>query len=112
MLADVEGSVAVPSSCMRSPWVCLAHTHPALYLSDKKETSLPSTRPSHSDKADAFSALHHAAGAFVIPNPWDLGTARLLEQSGFPALATTSAGFAFSHGQPDNTVSLEALLAH
>ncbi len=73
---------------------------------------MPSTRPSQSDKADAFSALHHAAGAFVIPNPWDLGTARLLEQSGFPALATTSAGFAFSHGQPDNTVSLEALLAH
>ncbi len=97
---------------MRSPWVCLAHTHQTLYLSDKKETSLPSIRPSQSEKADAFSALHQAAGAFVIPNPWDLGTARLLEQSGFPALATTSAGFAFSHGQPDNTVSLEALLAH
>lgn len=47
-----------------------------------------------------------------MPNPWDLGSARLLAQLGFPALATTSAGFAWSRGQPDNSVSLEQVLAH
>ena len=48
----------------------------------------------------AFRALHEA-GCFVIPNPWDVGSARYLQQLGFPALATTSAGFAFSQGLPD-----------
>jgi 2-methylisocitrate lyase-like PEP mutase family enzyme len=48
----------------------------------------------------AFRALH-ARGCFVIPNPWDVGSARYLQHLGFPALATTSAGFAFSQGQPD-----------
>ena len=59
----------------------------------------------------AFRRLHQS-GCFVIPNPWDLGSARLLEQLGFPALATTSAGFAWSMGRPDNGVSLEQVLAH
>ena len=54
----------------------------------------------------------HESGCFVIPNPWDLGSARLLVQLGFPALATTSAGFAWSLGRPDNHVSLEEALAH
>jgi 2-methylisocitrate lyase-like PEP mutase family enzyme len=54
----------------------------------------------------------HQSGCFVMPNPWDLGSARLLAQLGFPALATTSAGFAWSQGRPDNGVSLEAALAH
>ena len=54
----------------------------------------------------------HQSGCFVIPNPWDLGSARLLEQLGFPALATTSSGFAWSLGRPDNHVSLEEALAH
>lgn len=54
----------------------------------------------------------HQSGCFVIPNPWDLGSARLLAQLGFPALATTSAGFAWSLGRPDNGVSLEEVLAH
>src|SRR4030088_614687 len=49
----------------------------------------------------AFRALHEA-GCFVIPNPWDVGSARYLQQFGFPALATTSAGFAFSQGLPDS----------
>jgi 2-methylisocitrate lyase-like PEP mutase family enzyme len=49
----------------------------------------------------AFRALHEA-GCFVIPNPWDVGSARYLQQLGFPALATTSAGFAFSQGLPDS----------
>lgn len=53
----------------------------------------------------AFRDLHEA-GCFVIPNPWDVGSARYLQQFGFPALATTSAGFAFSHGLPDSEVAL------
>ena len=65
-----------------------------------------------SDKARAFSALHQRAGAFIIPNPWDIGSARILAQLGFEALATTSAGFAFSVGQQDNTIGRDRMLAH
>ncbi len=54
----------------------------------------------------------HASGCFVIPNPWDLGSARLLEQMGFKALATTSSGMAWSIGKADNNVTLEEVLAH
>jgi hypothetical protein len=53
----------------------------------------------------AFRALHEA-GCFVIPNPWDVGSARYLQHLGFPALATTSAGFAFSQGLPDSEGAL------
>ncbi len=56
---------------------------------------------SQAEKARAFQALHARRGCFVIPNPWDAGTARLLAGLGFEALATTSAGFAFSRGRPD-----------
>jgi 2-methylisocitrate lyase-like PEP mutase family enzyme len=63
-------------------------------------------------KADAFRALHARKGAFIIPNPWDVGTARILERLGFEALATTSAGFAFSSGVPDNHVGRKRMLAH
>lgn len=54
----------------------------------------------------------HDVGCFVIPNPWDTGSARLLAQLGFPALATTSSGFAWSRGRPDNRMTLEEVLAH
>jgi 2-methylisocitrate lyase-like PEP mutase family enzyme len=54
----------------------------------------------------------HEAGCFVIPNPWDVGSARLLARLGFPALATTSSGFAWSLGRPDNGVSLDQALDH
>ena len=60
---------------------------------------------------DRFHELH-ASGCFVIPNPWDAGSARVLEQLGFPALATTSSGFAWSLGRADNRVTLEEALAH
>lgn len=63
------------------------------------------------DRCRVFAQLHQA-GCFVIPNPWDLGSARLLVQLGFPALATTSSGFAWSLGRPDNHVSLQEALAH
>ena len=61
---------------------------------------------------EIVARLLHEAGCFVMPNPWDVGTARILERLGFEALATTSAGFAFSHGVPDNRVGRDAMLAH
>jgi 2-methylisocitrate lyase-like PEP mutase family enzyme len=64
------------------------------------------------EKGQAFRALHQRDRAFVIPNPWDVGTARVLEALGFEALATTSAGLAFSLGRQDNTVDRVALLQH
>jgi 2-methylisocitrate lyase-like PEP mutase family enzyme len=64
------------------------------------------------DKGETFRALHEAPGAFVIPNPWDIGTAKLFASFGFKALATTSAGFAFSRGLPDGGVGFEAMVAH
>ena len=63
------------------------------------------------DRRETFRRLHQS-GCFPIPNPWDLGSARLLARLGFPALATTSAGFAWSLGRADNGVSLEEALAH
>jgi 2-methylisocitrate lyase-like PEP mutase family enzyme len=64
------------------------------------------------DKARLFRALHERDRAFIIPNPWDPGTARLLARRGFEALATTSAGFAFSSGRQDNTVGRDPMIAH
>ena len=66
------------------------------------------------DKATGFRALHARPGAFVIPNPWDAGTAKMLARLGYRALATTSAGFAFSIGRPDaeGAVSRDEALAH
>ena len=58
-----------------------------------------------------FRALHDS-GCFVLPNPWDIGTAVYLEQIGYKALATTSAGFAFSRGKPDGGVPRDEMLAH
>ncbi|MEO7271431.1 MAG: isocitrate lyase/phosphoenolpyruvate mutase family protein, partial [Vicinamibacterales bacterium] len=65
----------------------------------------------HTDRCRAFRELH-ASGCFVIPNPWDLGAARILASLGFKALATTSAGFAWSTGRADNGVALDDVLAH
>lgn len=64
-----------------------------------------------SELRKTFRRLHES-GCFVIPNPWDIGSARVLEQLGFQALATTSAGFAWSQGFPDNAVPLDDALAH
>ena len=58
-----------------------------------------------------FRAMHES-GCFVLPNPWDVGTAVYLQQLGFKALATTSAGFAFSRGKPDGGVTLDEMLSH
>lgn len=64
------------------------------------------------EKAHRLRALHEAPGAFVIPNPWDIGSARLLAATGFKALATSSAGYAFSRGVPDSAVGREQMLVH
>ena len=63
------------------------------------------------EKAEAFAALHRGE-PFVIPNPWDAGSARVLAAIGFKALATTSAGFAFSRSKPDGGVPRDEMLAH
>jgi 2-methylisocitrate lyase-like PEP mutase family enzyme len=65
---------------------------------------------SQSEKGQAFAVLHARPGCFVIPNPWDAGTARLLAGLGFEALATTSAGLAFALGRRDGAVGREAVL--
>ena len=67
--------------------------------------------PTIADKRRTFRQLH-ATGCFVIPNPWDVGSARYLQGLGFKALATTSAGFAFTQGLPDGGVSRAMMLAH
>ena len=64
------------------------------------------------EKAERFRALHEREGAFIIPNPWDIGSARLLTGLGFEALATTSAGFANSLGRVDGQVTLDELMEH
>ena len=68
--------------------------------------------PTQAEKGAAFRALHERNGAFLIPNPWDIGTARVLAHLGFEALATTSAGYAFSVGQRDNTVGRNRMMMH
>jgi 2-methylisocitrate lyase-like PEP mutase family enzyme len=72
---------------------------------------MANTRPSIADKRRAFHELHKA-GCFVIPNPWDVGSARFLQSLGFKALATTSSGFAWSQGLPDGGSSRDQVLAH
>jgi 2-methylisocitrate lyase-like PEP mutase family enzyme len=64
------------------------------------------------EKGQAFRALHQRDHAFIIPNPWDIGTARLLAHLGFEALASTSGGYASSMGLLDGTVGREAMIAH
>ena len=63
------------------------------------------------EKRAAFRSLHEK-GCFVIPNPWDIGSARLLQHLGFAALASSSAGFAWSMGRPDHAVGRDEVLQH
>jgi 2-methylisocitrate lyase-like PEP mutase family enzyme len=64
------------------------------------------------EKGTIFRSLHERDTAFIIPNPYDAGTAKLLAHLGFEALATTSAGYAFTLGKPDNQVGRDAMLTH
>jgi 2-methylisocitrate lyase-like PEP mutase family enzyme len=72
---------------------------------------MPASRPSIADKRRAFRELHKS-GCFLIPNPWDIGSARFLQGLGFKALATTSAGFAWSIARPDGEVARDRAIAH
>ena len=65
-----------------------------------------------SARAAGFRALHQRDGAFIIPNPWDVGSARLFASLGFEALATTSAGLAFSLGRPEGSLAPDVVLNH
>jgi len=67
--------------------------------------------PTQEQKAADFRALH-AGEPFVLPNPWDAGSARVLEALGFKALATTSSGFAFTLGRLDGRVTLDEVVGH
>ena len=72
---------------------------------------MKATRPNTADKRRSFRQLHET-GCFAIPNPWDIGSARMLQGMGFAALATTSSGFAWSQGHPDNGITRDMALAH
>lgn len=77
-------------------------------------TKRPSPHPDHlavADKRRVFQQLHES-GCFAIPNPWNVGSARYLQSLGFKALATTSSGFSWSHGEPDGVASRDAVLEH
>ena len=76
------------------------------------ERSTPLSSLTQAEKGQRFRALHQRDRAFIIPNPWDVGTARLLQLLGFEALATTSAGFAYSVGKPDGAVDRDTMLTH
>jgi 2-methylisocitrate lyase-like PEP mutase family enzyme len=80
-------------------------------LKGDSDTLVSMPIPDFAARRSAFRKLHQE-GCFVIPNPWDFGSARYLRHLGFPALATTSAGFAFSCGLPDGAVPRDRMLAH
>jgi 2-methylisocitrate lyase-like PEP mutase family enzyme len=77
----------------------------------RQEFSMASARPSTADKRKTFRELHKS-GCFVIPNPWNVGSARYLQGLGFKALATTSSGHAHSMGYADGAQSIDEVLAH
>jgi 2-methylisocitrate lyase-like PEP mutase family enzyme len=72
---------------------------------------MPAQRPTQTDKAQHFLALHHGDSPLLIPNPWDRGSAKLLASLGFSALATTSSGFAATFGQLDGSTTRDQALA-
>ena len=81
-----------------------------LQSAENRRGEAPMTR-SVAEKRAAFRALHQE-GCFVLPNPWDVGSARLLQHLGFPALASTSSGYAWTTGRPDYGVTRDDVLAH
>src|SRR5580658_9051303 len=97
---------------MHNPASTISSSDNAVLLcATAKEYSMTHVRPSIADKRRAFHKLHEA-GCFVIPNPWDVGSARYLQGLGFKALATTSSGFAWSHGHRDGGMSRDRVLDH
>jgi 2-methylisocitrate lyase-like PEP mutase family enzyme len=92
-------------------WVGAISVPDAVSPSYPERIPMAETRPSIADKRRTFQQLHEA-GCFVIPNPWDVGSARFLQSLGFKALATTSSGFAWSQGRADGGMSRDMTLAH
>jgi len=76
------------------------------------EDKVIATMSTQAEKGQSFRALHEREGAFIIPNPWNPGTAKLLAHLGFEALATTSMGYAFSVGKRDGKIERDEALAH
>jgi 2-methylisocitrate lyase-like PEP mutase family enzyme len=89
----------------------LGHNTVLVVFPDSGALGMTKTRPSLADKRRIFRRLHES-GCFVIPNPWDVGSAVYLQSSGFKALATTSSGFAWSQGRPDGGIARDIALAH
>src|SRR6185503_18536310 len=81
------------------------------HLRGQLKGRLPMPRPSVADKRRTFRELHQS-GCWMIPNPWDVGSARYLQGLGFKALASTSSGFAWAIGYADNAVGVDMVLAH
>lgn len=95
--------------------VAIRYTMPCFQLQDSwlwEAIGSEDVMKTQAEKATIFRDLHRRDRAFVIPNPWDVGTAKLLVHLGFGALATTSAGYAFSLGKRDNAVGRDLMLAH
>jgi 2-methylisocitrate lyase-like PEP mutase family enzyme len=80
-------------------------------LGAREENTMNEARQSIAETRRTFRQLHDS-GCFVIPNPWDPGSARYLQSLGFKAVATTSAGFAWSQARPDNGVSVDQVIEH
>src|ERR1700739_1887333 len=91
---------------MRTP-----RRRPAAHPRARRKLAMSGPARTIAEKRAEFRALH-TAGCFVLPNPWDVGSARYLQSLGFKALATTSSGFAWSRGHADNTLPRDAILAH
>jgi 2-methylisocitrate lyase-like PEP mutase family enzyme len=83
-----------------------------MHLTDSGDGPSVSPMSDQHTRGERLAELHRAPRAFIIPNPWDRGTARLLEGLGFQAIATTSAGYAFSAGHPDDASERHGMLAH
>lgn len=79
---------------------------------DRPQKTASRLIPTTAEKADAFQKLHQRNGAFIIPNPWDVGSARIMEGMGFEAMATTSSGLAMSLGLRDGEVSRAKTIEH
>jgi 2-methylisocitrate lyase-like PEP mutase family enzyme len=86
-------------------------TAETLSKSDQTNASQEHSMPTTTDKRRAFRELHQT-GCFVIPNPWDVGSARYLQHLGFKALASTSSGFAWSQAHPDRAATVDMVLSH
>src|SRR6185369_14152358 len=95
----------------RSGWHHCVRTGAATATAVAPSTTGDAMARTVQEKRAAFRALH-AEGCFVLPNPWDIGSARMLQGLGFQALASTSSGFAWSTGGADGTSSRDAVLAH